>query len=81
MADLSDNDVTRIADKMVKRIQATHHDFWIDPQSHYDDHAAISEIIGSWRTAKGIFARAFIGLVVVGSVVLMGIAVMKGVDK
>jgi len=78
MADLSDRDIDRIADKMVERVQATHHNFWIDPQKHYDDHLAISEVIGSWRSAKGIFARAFIGFVIIGTIILAAIGIGHG---
>lgn len=76
MADLSDKDVTRIAEKMVTHIQKTHHSFWIDPQTHYDDHVAMREVIGSWTSAKGIFARAFIGLVILGTLAMAAVAVM-----
>lgn len=74
---LSDADVEAIADAMVTRIQSTHHDFWIDPETHYQDHLAMREVVGSWKSAKGIFARAFIGLVVIGSLVLAAIAIFK----
>ncbi len=67
---LGQEDVDRIADAMVVRIQKTHHSFWIDPQEHYDDHAAMREVVESWRSGKSIFTRIFIGLLVVGSIVL-----------
>jgi hypothetical protein len=78
---ITKEDAKVIADMMVTQIQSTHHNFWIDPQTHYDDHAAMREVVGSWKSAKGIFTRAFIGLVVIGSIVLMGFAAMKGVGK
>lgn len=67
---LKEEDIDKIADKMVQRIQSTHHSFWIDPEQHYQDHLSIREVIGSWRSAKSIFARAFIGLVVIGTIVM-----------
>lgn len=76
MTNLSDKDVNKIADGLVERMKATHHDFWIDPQTHYDDHVAMREVIGSWTSAKGIFAKAFIGLVVIGTLMVAAIAVM-----
>jgi len=79
MGELSDKDVDRIADRMVEHIQETHHDFWIDPQIHYDDHKSMREVVKSYADAKSIFGRAFIGLVALGSVILMGIAAMKSI--
>lgn len=66
---------------MVKRVQATHHTFWIDPEIHYKDHIDMREVIGSWKTAKGIFARAFVGLVVIGSLIIAAGAALKGIGK
>lgn len=80
MTDLSKKDINQIADRMVERMKATHHDFWIDPQTHYDDHVAMREVIGSWTSAKGIFAKAFVGLVVIGTLTMAAIALM-GFDK
>lgn len=79
MQKLSDEDAQVIADKMVERIQSTHHNFWIDPETHYQDHISMREVVGSWKSAKDIFARAFIGLVVLGSIVIAAFAMLKGV--
>lgn len=67
---LSDEDVGRIADKMIEHIQLQKHDFWIDPEAHYQDHLKMRAIAGSWDNASSIFFKAFLGLVVIGSVVL-----------
>ena len=75
---LSKEEIDQIADLMVKRVQSTHHNFWIDPETHYQDHLAMREVIGSWTTGKGIFAKAFIGLVVVGMITLALFSVAKG---
>jgi hypothetical protein len=74
---LSQEDAAKIADEMVKQIQSTHHNFWIDPEKHYQDHLAMREVVGSWTSAKGIFTKAFIGLVVVGAITLSIIAIFK----
>lgn len=75
---LSQEETKAIAREMVKEIQATHHSFWIDPERHYQDHIAMREVIGSWVSAKGIFARVFIGLVVIGTIVLAILGINGG---
>jgi len=67
---LEQAEIDRIADAMVERVQSTQHSFWIDPEAHYQDHIAMREVIGSWSSAKGIFARAFIGLVIIGTIAI-----------
>ena len=75
---LSKKEIDQIADSLVERVQSTHHSFWIAPEAHYQDHIAMREVIGSWGTAKGIFARVFIALVVLGSIVLALVGFTKG---
>lgn len=75
MEQLTEKEIKDIADAMVVRIQSTKHTFWIDPEDHYKDHLAMREVVGSWRSAKGIFARAFIGLVIIGTIVMALIGV------
>ncbi len=74
---ITEEDAQRIADAMVERIQSTHHNFWIDPETHYQDHLAMREVVGSWSSAKGVITKAFIGLVVVGAIVLSMFALIK----
>lgn len=71
---LSDEELKKIARMFVDEVKATHHDFWIDPESHYNDHIRMREITGAWSVAKSIFVRAFIGLVVVGAITLAAFA-------
>lgn len=79
---MDQKDIDKIADAMVTRIQKTHHNFWIDPQRHYDDHMSMREVIQSWRSGKSIFTKIFIGLLVVGSITLamvgLGIKIKGG---
>lgn len=74
---LSQEETKQIAGEIVKNIQSTHHNFWIDPETHYQDHLAMREVVGSWTTAKGVFTKAFIGLVVLGAIILSAVAVFK----
>lgn len=84
---LSDQDVTRIADAMVTHIKSTGHEFWVDPQKHYDDHrrwGAISDeqvleilqALDQFKTAKSLFTRMLIGLVAAGCAVLAVIGLL-----
>ncbi len=74
---MDQKEIDNIAEKIVVSIRSKHHDFWIDPEEHYNDHKAMREVVNSWNTSKGIFAKVFIGLMVVGSVTLALIGFKK----
>ena len=50
MADLTDQDVNRIADalapRLVKGVKELHHEFWIDPEKHYRSHQNSDRLAG-----------------------------------
>lgn len=77
---MSDDDLNSLADKLCERIELKRRAFWIEPESHYTDHIAIRELIQDCKMAKGIFWKAFIGLAVVGSIVLAALG-MAGWHK
>lgn len=81
---MSEDDINSIAAKLVEKIKSREHSFWIDPESHYQDHRTIQvlksdEVIGlkqmleQYKTASNIFWRAFIGFAIVGSIVMAAI--------
>lgn len=78
---LTDSDYEKIAEKLVEKVQAKHHDFWIDPETHYQDHLKMRDISKTYDTGMSLFFKAFLGLVVIGSVVLAFFGITKGVVK
>lgn len=46
--------------RLIKEVQASHHEFWIDPKSHYDEHHGLREMLMEYGRAKGVFWKAFI---------------------
>jgi len=81
MNDLTDKEIDILADKIVTRVRSTHHEFWIDPEIHYNDHKKITAltreelydiqgIIKLYKTTKGLFFKAFLGAAVIGAIVL-----------
>ena len=74
-----------LAPELVRVVQAGHHDFWIDPESHYADHKDwttfkediggegvydLKNIIGMYRTTKSLWFKAFLGAAAVGSIIV-----------
>lgn len=72
-APLTDREIELIAEKLVHKVRSQHHDFWIDPEQHYQDHIAMRDVVRTWTTAQSMFWRAFIGLAALGALVLAGI--------
>ena len=77
---LSDKDVQVLAEKLMNVVHEQKHDFWIDPESHYRDHARWSgfdddqirtmhDLITTYKNARNLFWKAFLGLAIIGSIV------------
>lgn len=85
---LQDSDIERIAEalapKLIEGVKERHHGFWIDPETHYQDHIAwrqlspdeirsLKDLIKLFMVTRGLFWKAFLGAAIVGSLVLSGI--------
>lgn len=85
MDNLTDTDIDRIADAITQRliqgVRNTHHDFWIDPEKHYQDHQKIQEfdqyeindikqLVALLRVTRSLWMKAFLGFAVVGGLIL-----------
>lgn len=81
---LEDAEIDRVADQLIERIHAQKHEFWVDPESHYQDHRRIRkledddihtlrDLINAYKNARTLFWRAFLGLAIIGSIVLAAV--------
>jgi len=71
---LSDEDVDRIAERLaplvIARVQAQHHEFWIDPERHYNAHRDMEQFGATYRTAQKIVLHTIVGLMAVGALLM-----------
>lgn len=87
---LSDEDVQRIAEnlapRLVREVRADHHDFWIDPETHYQDHISwralspddihsLKDLIQLFKATRGLAFKAFLGFAVVGAVIMAAVGI------
>ena len=70
--------IEAIAKAVVEQVHQSKHAFWIEPEQHYQDHLAMRQVAETMRTTRSIFFRAFLGLVVIGSIVLAGLGLGFG---
>lgn len=84
MTQLTDADTERLAEALIRKVHEHKHDFWIDPEKHYQDHAKIQglgdedirtlhDLIQAFRNARSLFWRAFLGFAIVGTLVAAAI--------
>ena len=81
---LSKEEIQQIAEQLapilISQVRESKHEFWIDPEKHYNSHRvvdqldietiiALKEMVTEYRTAKGIFWKAFIATLSLGAVV------------
>lgn len=67
---MNDSDVDAIAQRLCVLLRENRKDFFVEPEQHYNDHRDIASLISDYKAAKNIFWKAFIGLAVVGGLVL-----------
>lgn len=66
-------DIDALAEKIHAMLVAERKQFWVDPEQHYNDHQSLHEMVQEWRTIKGMFLKTFVGLAILGSIVLAGL--------
>lgn len=91
---ISDADIARIAEalapKLIDGVKERNHDFWIDPETHYQDHLtwrsldpdevhSIKDLIKVYKATRGLFWKAFIGFAIIGAIAMT--AVGMGFNK
>lgn len=74
---LNDAQIDAIAERLIEKVKSHHHEFWIDPEEHYRDHMRIRSMWNAFSAAQSIFWRAFLGLSVLGAIILSGYAAVK----
>lgn len=72
---MDDSDVDAIAQRLCVLLRENRKDFFVEPEQHYNDHRDIASLISDYKSAKNIFWKAFIGLAVLGGLVLALIGV------
>lgn len=85
MTTLTKEEVDQIAEalapKLIDAVKERHHEFWIDPESHYLDHMRIrilepddrydlKQLLALYRMTRSLWFKAFIGAAIVGTGVL-----------
>jgi len=91
---MTPEDIDRVAEILIEKIHARKHDFWIDPETHYQDHqkhkshtlnnedeADLRQLIGMFQTARGLFFKSFIGLAIIGSIALAAYGSFKEITR
>lgn len=67
-----------LAPLLVEQVRKGHHEFWIDPKSHYDAHLALDGLLTDYKSARGIFMKVFLTTLAIGAILLSGWAALTG---
>lgn len=83
--DLSDQEIKRLADalapRLVEQVRASHNEFWIDPQKHYDAHSSLDDLLSDYKSAKGIFMKIFLTGIALSAIVLAAWSILFGFKR
>ncbi len=66
-----------IAEKLIAKVEKRHRDFYIDPESHYQEHMAMRDVVAMVRSGQSIFWKAFVGMVVLGAITIAAYGMAK----
>jgi len=69
---LTDDDVDRIADAVAKKTRQAFH---IEEEIHYNSHKRLDKLLDAYDKAANAFIKIFLGLVIVGLIVIAGFSV------
>lgn len=94
---LSQDDVDRIADaiapRLVQQVRQSQHQFWIEPETHYQDHLKVrrlneifdeetaqsmKDLARAYRAGRTRFFVIFVSLVFMGALAIAGYAIWGG---
>lgn len=73
---LTATDIDRIAIAVARK---THEAFHLEEEKHYNDHKRLDSVLDAYDNATNIFWKSFLGLIIIGAVILAGIGITKGV--
>jgi len=83
LQELTEAIATAMAPHLVKEVKKDNSQFWIDSERHWRDHKVklamleeddmgeLRQLIDLFKMTKGLFTRAFLGLVILGSLGLV----------
>ena len=67
---MNEIDVEAVAQRVCVLLKEKRTDFVLEPEQHYNDHKEVASLIADYKAAKNMFWKAFIGLAVIGGLVL-----------
>jgi len=87
---MQQEEIKQVAKSIVDEIRADHHDFWIDPESHYQDHMQRKEwktvdyddlrsVIKLYTTTRNLVGKAFIGFAIIGLIASIAWGALRGI--
>jgi hypothetical protein len=72
---LRDEDIERIASAVAEKAKVSFH---ISEEKHYNDHKRLDKLLDIYDNATNVFIKTFIGFMIVGAIILAGVAMTKG---
>lgn len=75
---MNEEDVRKIAKQIVEEVRSDHHEFWIDPQDHYDQHKELATILEVYRNARSSVIKLIVGLLILGGLLVAAFAAGLG---
>lgn len=75
---LDKQDITAIAKAVVEEADTHNHGFHIDAEAHYKDHMELRDLLIVFKSTKGLFFKAFVGLIIIGTLALVVIGATFG---
>ena len=66
---MTDAEIKKLAEEIVKQKGG----FYVEPETHYQQHQRLDRMLDLYDSASNIFVKAFLGFVVIGALALMAL--------
>lgn len=70
---MTENEIDKVASAVCNKLQQQRQQWWVEPETHYNQHKQLAELLTEYKEAKNIFWKTFIGFLITGSLVIMAI--------
>jgi hypothetical protein len=76
---MKSEDVDAVAEAVCKKLDLHRQEFWVEPETHYNQHKEIAQLLSDYKEVKNLFWKAFLGFAIVGAAAaaLLGFSIIN----
>lgn len=65
---MSQDEIDRIADSLLNKMSERKQQWWVEPETHYNQHRELEQLLTDYKEVKSLFWKSFLGFAIVGTI-------------